>query len=287
MSDTPFTLMCVHAHPDDEAITTGGILVKYANEGVHTVLVTCTKGERGEVSDPDFTPPRPEMSLTEIRMAELADAVETLKVGSFHCLGYKDSGMAGTAGNDDPASFNQADVHEASRRLTRLIRDKRPQVVVTYDEYGVYGHPDHIMANRITVAAFDMAGNPAVSLDDGTPPWQPTKLYYFAIPAQRLEKYRRIGSEDREETFRPPTTLKATPADQITTRIDITPYLDAKFNAIYAHRSQISSSHLFRRLTEEQKRSMFGREHYVCVRGCDGGKGQSIEEDLFTGLRSP
>jgi len=285
MRDTPLTLMCVHAHPDDECISTGGILAKYAGEGIHTVLVTCTKGELGEVSDPDFKPPRPDMSLTEIRMAELADAIEFLKVGSFHCLDYKDSGMAGTDGNNDPEAFVQADLHEAANRLVRLIRETRPQVVVTYDEYGVYGHPDHIMANRITQKAFDAAGDPAVTFDDGTPPWQPDKLYYFALPSERLEKYSRLGSKDGEETFRPPTTLKATPADQITTRIDIAPYLEDKFKAIYAHKSQIGSGHLFRRLTKEQKQAMFGREHYVCVRGNAVFSQHSMEDDLFAGLR--
>lgn len=285
MSEHPLTLMCVHAHPDDESIATGGILAKYAAEGIHTVLVTCTKGELGEVSDPGFRPPRPDMSLTEIRMAELAAANDILKVGSFHCLDYKDSGMAGTEGNNDPEAFAQVDVRKAAHRLARLMRETRPQVVVTYDEYGIYGHPDHIMANRVTEEAFQAAGEPTVAFDNGPSPWQPDKLYYFAIPEKRLEKYRRIGSEEGQEEVRPPSTLKATPADQITTRIDITPYLDAKFDAIYAHKSQIGSGHLFRQLTEEQKRSMFGREHYVCVRGLGGPAHQFMEDDLFAGLR--
>ena len=283
MSELPLTLRCVHAQPDDESIATGGILAKYANEGVHTVLVTCTKGELGEVSDPDFQPPRSGMNLTEIRMAELAEANDILKVGSFYCLDYKDSGMAGTEGNDDPEAFVQTDATIASHRLAQLIRKTRPQVVGNYDEYGVYGHPDHIMTNRITAMAFEAAGDPTVTIEDDTSVWRPDKLYYFAIPAKRLEKYRRIGSEDDE--VRPPTTLKATPVDQITTRVDISPYLDDKFKAIYAHKSQIGSGHLFRQLTEEQKRSMFGREHYVCVNGLDGPRKRYMEDDLFAGLR--
>ena len=279
------TLMAVHAHPDDEAITTGGILAKYAAEGVHTVLVTCTRGELGEVSDHGFVPPGPNMSLAEIRMAELAEARHILRVGSFFCLDYKDSGMAGTEGNNDPQAFVQTDARAAAHRLAHLMRKTRPQVVVTYDEYGVYGHPDHIMANRITRQAFRASNDPAIIFDDGAPPWQPLKLYYFAIPMERLEKYSRMDSRDTKGGVKPPTTLKATPADQITTRIDIVPYLDAKFEAIYAHKSQIGSGHLFRRLSEAQRREMFGREHYVCVCGCNGSADHPKEDDLFAGLR--
>ena len=148
------TLMAVHAHPDDESIGTGGILAKYAAEGINTVLVHCTRGELGNIQDPSFVPPEPGMALEDIRMLELENALSVLGVQSSFYLGYRDSGMAGNPDNENPASFAQVNIENASLRLANIIREVRPQVIVTYDEKGVYGHPDHIMTNIITIKAF-------------------------------------------------------------------------------------------------------------------------------------
>ncbi len=282
MQDHPLTLMTVHAHPDDEAIGTGGIIAKYAAEGVRTVLVTCTQGELGEVQDPTYVPPRPGMNITEIRKGEMAEALDILKVGTYINLAYKDSGMAGTAGNKDPEAFCRADAEAAARRLAGIIRKEKPQVIVTYDENGVYGHPDHIMTNVITRRAFTLAGDADLQLADGTAPWQPAKLYYLAIPLARIRKYRKAGEEKGSK--RQSSAIIGTPDEQITTQIDVTPVLDIKFDAIFAHRSQIASDHVFRLLSREQRIDMFGREHFVCIHGCraaDNGK----EADLFEGLK--
>ena len=275
------TLMLVHAHPDDEAIGTGGILAKYASQGVHTVLVTCTQGELGEVQDPDYVPPRPGMGITQIRKEEMAEAIQILKVGTYINLGYKDSGMAGTAGNKDRRAFCQTDVTAAAHRLGQIIRREKPQVLVTYDENGIYGHPDHIMANVIAQKAFTVAGDDDLALPGAESPWQPSKLYYLAIPLERIQKFRKAGEE--KGTQRPSSAIIGTPEDQITTIIDITPVLDLKFEAIFSHRSQIASNHFFRRLSPQQRVDIFGKEHFVCVHGNSAAQGEK-ENDLFQGL---
>src|SRR5215510_5539159 len=182
------TLMAVHAHPDDEAISTGGVLARYADEGLRTVLVTCTGGEVGEISDSTLATIE---TLAEVRRKELERACEILRVGRLQLLGYRDSGMMGTLDNAHPSSFYQASLEEATARLVTLVRRERPQVLVTYDERGFYGHPDHIRANQITVAAFDAAGDPARWPEAGTP-WKPAKLYYTAVARSALRTFSRL-----------------------------------------------------------------------------------------------
>ena len=283
MKNNQLTLMTVHAHPDDEAISTGGILAKYSAEGIRTVLVTCTKGELGKAEDPLYKPPRPDMGIAEIREKELAAAIRILNICAYHNLSYKDSGMIGTQGNHDPKAFVRADITEAAHRLAGIIRRERPQVVVTYDENGIYGHPDHIMANRVTQKAFAAASDPNVPLDESEPPWQPSKLYFFALPDALLKKFRRTA----ENTGRPeaaPADLMGTPDDEITTRIDVTRFLDQKFEAVFSHASQFGPSHFFHHLPDALKAEMFGVEHFVCSMGC-GRPVDGEETDLFHGLR--
>src|SRR6266568_8365735 len=164
------TLVAVHAHPDDECISTGGILARYAADGARTVLVTCTDGAVGEISDPALATPD---NLAEVRSRELDESVRILRVSRLVKLGYRDSGMAGTADNDNPASFQQADFDQAVERVVRVIRDERPQVVVTYDERGGYGHPDHIRAHEVAVAAFDASAD-AERFPAAGAPWAPS-----------------------------------------------------------------------------------------------------------------
>src|SRR5580693_10744983 len=146
----PLTLMAVHAHPDDEAIGTGGILARYADEGVQTVLVTCTNGELGDAPGglKPGDPGHDEEVVVPLRRAELEASSEVLGVSHLELLGYHDSGMDGWPQNDASGSFWRTPVEEAAHRLADLMRTYGPQVVVTYDENGFYGHPDHIQANR-------------------------------------------------------------------------------------------------------------------------------------------
>src|SRR5919197_139105 len=146
------TLVAVHAHPDDECIGTGGVLARYSAEGVRTVLITCTDGAVGEISDPALASPE---NLAEVRARELDEAVRILGISRSVRLGYRDSGMAGTADNHHPASLAQADLASVVQRVLQVIEEEQPQVVVTYDERGGYGHPDHIRAHQVAVAAVD------------------------------------------------------------------------------------------------------------------------------------
>jgi LmbE family N-acetylglucosaminyl deacetylase len=280
-SDT-LTLMAVHAHPDDEAISTGGILAKYSAEGIRTVLVTCTKGELGETEDPLYRPPRPGMGIVEIREKELAAAIGILKIDAYHNLNYKDSGMAGTPGNLDPAAFCRADITKAAHRLAGIIRRERPHVIVTYDENGIYGHPDHIMANLVTQKAFVAASDSNLAPNESEPPWQPDKLYFFALPQARLKKFRQAAQDAGDPEAAP--QLMGTPEDEITTRIDVTRFLDQKFEALFSHASQFGPSHRFHHLPDALRAEMFGVEHFVCILGC-GRPADMKETDLFQGLR--
>jgi len=164
---TELSLMVVHAHPDDESIGTGGILAKYSAEGIRTVLVYGTRGEVGEILNPDFVPPSPGMKIEDIRTLELEKALKVLGVKSVHFLGYRDSGIAGSPENHHPQAFAEANMREATGKLVDIIRRERPYVIVTYNERGFYGHPDHIMANRVTLQAFRTADDPEFDCKNG------------------------------------------------------------------------------------------------------------------------
>lgn len=276
-----FTLMTVHAHPDDETISTGGILARYVDQGAQTVLVYCTGGEAGDIQDPDFVPYRPGMSMTEIRTYETEKAVRVLGISSVHHLGYRDSGMQGTPDNRHPDSLARADRKEAVGRLVEIIRKTRPQVIVTYNERGTYGHPDHIMANRITVKAFDAAGDPGFHCPSAPEPWQPDKLYYTAISRARLRMMARLARERGEQPGFDPDRM-GTPDEKITAIVDVRKYLARKFEALLCHKSQIGPHSFFRRVPDELKEEAFGYEYYEGVRGRPAN-GQK-ESDLFEGL---
>jgi N-acetyl-1-D-myo-inositol-2-amino-2-deoxy-alpha-D-glucopyranoside deacetylase len=284
----PLTLMAVHAHPDDEAISTGGILARYAAEGFQTVLVTCTGGEVGEIADPALAEPH---TLGQVREAELRAACELLRVSHLHLLGYRDSGMAGTPENGAPGAFWRADLDEATGRLVALVRRYRPQVLVTYDENGFYGHPDHIQANRVTVAAFHAAGDPSRYPEWG-PPWTPRKLYYTAVPYSRLIAFgARLaeleiempgGDDESELEF-------GTPDEQVTTAIDVHAYAAVKRDALALHRSQVGPESWFLRLPPDLWLEAFGTEYFVLAAAAPpqapAGGSSEREDDLFAGLR--
>ena len=163
------TFMAVRAHPDDECFTVGGSLARYSRDGVRTVVVTCTGGEAGDIVNEELNTPEVRARLAEFRLGELKASCSILGVSNVELLGYRDSGMAGTPDNEDPRSFNKADFGEATDRLVSLIRKYRPQVLITDDEEGSYGHPDHIMCNRISRAAIPLASDTTHNLKIGQP----------------------------------------------------------------------------------------------------------------------
>jgi mycothiol conjugate amidase Mca len=282
----PLTLLAVHAHPDDEAIGTGGILAHYSGSGARVALVCATKGEVGEIVDPTIDEEAARPRLGQIREDELRCACGVLGVQELLFLGYRDSGMAGTPDNENPASFFRADFDEATGRLVEVIRDLRPQVVVTYDEKGGYHHPDHIMAHRITAAAFDAAGDPNRYPESG-PTWQPSKLYYTAIPLSQMlqmeQYFRSVGITSPFERADLNPEAFGTPDEIITTRIDVREYLPRKMEALTCHRTQIAADSFFFKIPEEFAREGFGYEHFVRARSLVPAP--TPENDLFAGLR--
>src|SRR5215211_3856963 len=174
----PVAFLAVRPHPDDESSATGGLLAKYAAGGLRTAVITCTGGEEGEIVDPDLDYDEAFPRLAEIRERELRAACDVLGVAELRLLGYRDSGMAGSAANANPSAFCNADLDEAGGKVARLIRELRPTVVVTENDNGTYGHPDHVMCHRVTVRAWDLAGDPDAPVDGE--PWQPARLYAMA-----------------------------------------------------------------------------------------------------------
>jgi LmbE family N-acetylglucosaminyl deacetylase len=265
--------MTVHAHPDDEATGTGGILARYSDEGVRTVLVTCTDGELGDgpggVKPGD--PAHDEGVIVPLRRSELEASCAILGVSDLELLGYHDSGMEGWPQNQAPSSFWQTPVHEAGHRLAELMARYKPQVVVTYDENGFYGHPDHIQANRITRAAIEECGIPE-------------KLYYTALPRSRLrgfaETLAAAGIESPISTEENPDF--GTPDELITTVVDCSSVVSRKYAALAAHASQ-SENIFFLEMGEELFGSIMGTEAFVRV--LDKTNAPTPEDDLFAGLR--
>ncbi|MCA1831672.1 MAG: PIG-L family deacetylase [Actinomycetota bacterium] len=274
MSD--LTLMAVHAHPDDESASTGGILAKYARQGVRTIVVTCTNGEMGDATGgiKPADPGHNAAAVVEKRREELRAACEVLGVTHLEMLGYQDSGMMGWPQNDAPEAFWHTPVDEGAKRLAVLMEQYQPDVVVTYDEYGFYGHPDHIQANRITVAATDMTKIPK-------------KLYYTTVPREALQQMFTMLKdlniqEPGGEEFDPTDPPIGVPAEQVTTTVDVAEFVDAKRAALQAHASQTESS-FFLQMPEDIFRFAFASESFTRERDVTGAP--IPENDLFAGLR--
>ncbi len=279
------TLLAVHAHPDDEAIGTGGVLARYAAEGLRVALVCATRGEVGEIVDPTMDEAAVRPRLGEVREQELRCACKALGVGDVHFLGYRDSGMMGTADNDDPRSFWQADPAEATERLVSIVRTLRPQVMVTYDANGGYGHPDHIKAHRLAVAAFAAAGDAGRYAHAGPAPWQPQKLYYVTFPRSffryAIDYYRQSGEPSPFEGVPVDPDTLGTPDELITTRVDVRDFLDKKLAALACHRSQVASDFFF--LAPGLVERGLGFEHFILAES--RVPTDLPEDDLFAGLR--
>ena len=306
-------LMTVHAHPDDETIGTGGVMARAVAEGRRVILVTCTRGELGEIVVPELDTPENHRRLGEMRARELEKAMGALGVTTWENLGYRDSGMMGEPGNQDPRSFWQADLDEAIRRLVWMVRLHRPDVMTHYNDFGGYGHPDHIRAHQVAVGAFYRAGDPewypgqvapehggsgpAVA-DGGLAPWAPAKLYEQAISRRRREAMaaRAEAAGMRSWWSRPDEAspdeqarwdefmLRSTvDDDEITTRVDVRAFADARWEALLAHRTQISPTESpLIALGREALAELWGEETFI-LRAARVAT-TFPEADLFAGL---
>ncbi|KIE22988.1 1D-myo-inositol 2-acetamido-2-deoxy-alpha-D-glucopyranoside deacetylase [Streptomyces sp. MUSC 125] len=272
-------MLLVHAHPDDESINNGATMARYAAEGAHVTLVTCTLGERGEVIPPELrhlTGP----ALGAHRRGELAAAVRELGVGDARLLGgagrYGDSGMMGIPDNGDPGCFWQADVDEAASHLVEVILEVRPQVLVTYDDNGGYGHPDHIQAHRVAMRAIDLAAERGHRIE---------KVYWNRVPrAVAVAAFARLKDELPALPFGESAAVDEVPGvvddQRITTVIDGTAYAAAKAAAMRAHATQVAVAEPYFALSNDRAQPLFTTEYYELVRG----EVQVGESDLFAGV---
>ncbi|MBA3264854.1 MAG: N-acetyl-1-D-myo-inositol-2-amino-2-deoxy-alpha-D-glucopyranoside deacetylase [Nocardioidaceae bacterium] len=295
-------MLLVHAHPDDESISNGASMAKYVAEGAHVTLVTCTLGEEGEVlvdslaalaSDRDDR-------LGEHRVGELKEALDVLGVTDSRFLGgagrYRDTGMAY---NDQglaiapptirDGTFWRADLTEVSNHLVEIIREIRPQVLVTYDESGGYGHPDHVQAHRVAMYAQVLAAVPSYRPDLGAF-WDVPKVYWNAMSESRmrdgLRQLRDSGDMTTFEGMDPDGPLPpfAVPDEWLTTEIDANDYVDKKLAAMAAHATQITLDGPFFALSNNVGNSVWGTEFYRLAKGPVSPAGIGRERDLFAGV---
>ncbi|WP_420645013.1 PIG-L deacetylase family protein [Candidatus Leptofilum sp.] len=259
-------LMCILAHPDDESLGTGGILAKYAAEGVHTSVITATRGQQGWPGDPAANP-GPE-ALGQLRAGELRAAADVLGVQELILLDYMDG------------ELDEVDWETAVSQIAHYIRLLQPHVVVTFDPYGAYGHPDHIAISQMTMAAIVAAS----SSNGAQPPHQVAKLYYMADTAEIAHLYEDIFGElvmtiDDEER-----RMVSWPRWAITTRIETAAYLPQIWQAISCHRSQLPGYNMLVQLPLEQRHRLYGQQSFYRAFSLVNG-GRTVENDLFDGLR--
>ncbi len=289
--DARLCVLSVHAHPDDEASKGAATMARYAAEGVRTVLVTCTGGEAGDILNEEADTPEARADIGAVRMRELEDAVRIIGYDALHLLCYRDSGMPDTEANAHPENFANADLDEAVGRLVAIVREERPQVIVTYGDGrgGGYEHPDHIRVHDASVLAFDRAADPDWYPEAGEP-WQPLKLYYSSGFSRRRVKAMHDWFEERGEESPFKDWVARMPEDApdtTTTRIDIADYLHVGREALLAHRTQVAPTGFFFRVPTEVVREIHPWEDFELARSLvdierdDDG----YEHDLFSGLR--
>jgi N-acetyl-1-D-myo-inositol-2-amino-2-deoxy-alpha-D-glucopyranoside deacetylase len=280
-------IIFVHAHPDDESIGTGATMAHYAASGAHVTLVTCTLGEEGEIHVPELAglAAAEADQLGGFRIAELAAACAALGVTDHRFLGgagrYRDSGMMGLPTNDHPRCFWQADLDTAAGHLVEILREVRPQVLVTYDPNGFYGHPDHIQAHRVAMRAAELAGAEGFG---------PDKIYWTAIPRSVLEAGVEAFAGSSDNPFAELRDVNdfpfGTPDAEIAARVDATERHDAKVAALRAHATQIPDSSWLYSIAGNFGSEFMGVEYYTLAHGQRGsGAGPyGWESDLFAGL---
>ena len=286
MSDR-LTLLTVHAHPDDESSKGAGTVARYHDEGVRTVLVTCTGGEAGDILNPAMDRPEVAADLPAVRRRELARAAEIIGYDEVVLLGYRDSGMPGTPANEHPEAFANAPLDEAVGRLVAVIRRERPQVIVTYpDDQSGYPHPDHLRVHDISVLAFEQAGDPDAHPEAGEP-WQPLKLYYSVWSRKRMEQmHQRFQELGLESPFSDEWFERPSQDHRITTSISLDGYNEVRLDALLAHETQIDpASPFWFGLPRHELAAIHPYDDYILARSLVDT--ELPEDDLFAGIRQP
>ncbi len=278
------SVLTAYAHPDDEQ-GVSGLLAKYSRQGVATTLVCATRGEVGEIAPGvDAT----SETLGQVRERELRRAVEMIGVENLYLLDYRDSGMAGSPENNDARNFHQADLFEVAGKLVRIIRMHKPQVVITFDAFGGYGHPDHIKMHQAALMAYFVAGDARAyteQLEDGLEPWAPFKLYFNAFTRSRWEAFAQyaeeqgIQLEDWFHEFR----KRAIPDELVSARIDVSEFVDLKWDALNAHASQMNPNSPFAKVPLHVRKQAMNTEALICAES-RVGRMQGVEHDIFSGI---
>ncbi|HEY0401077.1 MAG TPA: N-acetyl-1-D-myo-inositol-2-amino-2-deoxy-alpha-D-glucopyranoside deacetylase [Blastococcus sp.] len=290
-------ILLVHAHPDDETINNGATMARYVAEGASVTLLTCTLGEEGEILVPELEQLAADQAdqLGGYRIWELREAMEALGVTDVRFLGgpgrFRDSGMMGTPANENPRAFWNADLDEAVAHAVAVVREVRPQVVVTYDENGSYGHPDHIQAHRVAMAAVDAAADPAYRPDLGES-WSVAKVYWNAMPRSVLQRgidaLKAAGEESFFEGVESADDIPfAVPDEEVAAAVDGRGFVSHKDAAMRAYPTQIMVDGPFFALSNNLGQEVLGTEYYRLVRGKrgpSGGDPHGWEDDLFAGL---
>lgn len=280
---TPLSLMAVYAHPDDEQGISGSF-AKYARQGVNTTIICATRGEVGEIAPGTNATPE---TLGQVREAEMRCAAAKIGLRHLYMLDYRDSGMVGTPENQDPRCLHQANVLSVAEQVTRIVRAQKPQVMVTFDAWGGYGHPDHIQMHQAALMAFWMAADARCfpeQLENGLEAWAPSKLYFNVWPRSRFQKYIAFLENEGQDL---PEWLKsfgqrALPDEVITTRLDVSEFVNLKYESLLCHATQLGPETIFRRIPEEMWRDMIRTEAFMLAEARVGRA--HGETDLFEGL---
>jgi N-acetyl-1-D-myo-inositol-2-amino-2-deoxy-alpha-D-glucopyranoside deacetylase len=283
---TQKSLLLVHAHPDDETINNGATMAMYVAAGYKVTLITCTRGEEGEILVPELQhlAADKEDGLAQIREVELADAMKALGVTDHRFLGapdhlYRDSGMMGTPSNENSNVFWQADLDSAAQEVVKIILEVKPDVLVTYDEFGGYGHPDHIQAHRVAMRAAELV----------SPQWDIKKIYWNTMPRSVIQKSidaMKAAGSDFMGVESADDLPFAKPDEVVTTHIDGTNFVDQKMKAMASHPTQIALDGPFFALSNNVGLNVWGNEYYTLVKGEKSGPltPEGWETDLFAGL---
>jgi LmbE family N-acetylglucosaminyl deacetylase len=279
---TNHRILAIFAHPDDEGFGCGGTLAVLVARGARVTLVCATNGDVGEISDPALATPE---TLAQVRQGELRQAMKVTGVKALQFLGYRDSGMAGTPHNSHPESLHQARPDKVVGQLVSIIRELRPEAVITHDPTGGYGHPDHLAVHRHVTQAFALAGDAAAypeQLAQGRCPWTPHLLYYVCFPRSN---FRRMWQQMLDRGITPPFASMdidslGSPDEAVTTVVNVSGYVDTKIASLHCHRTQISPNGPFARLPPEMMREIMSTEYYTLAVPQGGGK----EVDLLARL---
>lgn len=284
MSDADRRVIFVHAHPDDECIGNGATMARYAAEGVHVTLVTCTRGEEGEVLVPDLANLAADQDdeLGSHREVELSAAMAVLGVEDHRFLGgagrYRDSGMMGLPTNERPDCFWQADLDDAASYLVEILREVRPQALSTYNANGGYGHPDHIQAHRVAMRGVELAADPTYRLELGDA-WRVAKVYENALPRSVMQRGLEAMKAAGTDFFGVDSVDDlpfVDPDETVTTRVDARQFEPAKMRALAEHATQVTVDGPFFALSNGIGQEAFGYEYYRLVHGA---RSEPYDED--------